>query len=49
VGLPALIGYVLAGVLVGPATPGVVVEANRSSQLAEVWVMLLMFEAGPAG
>lgn len=44
--LPALIGYLLAGIIVGPATPGFVADVEISSQLAEIGVMLLMFGVG---
>jgi CPA2 family monovalent cation:H+ antiporter-2 len=45
-GLPALIGYLIAGVLIGPATPGFVADMHLSAQLAEIGVMLLMFGVG---
>src|SRR5205085_813938 len=44
--LPALVGYLAAGVLIGPATPGVVADVALASQLAEIGVMLLMFGVG---
>ncbi|MCO4093230.1 MAG: sodium:proton antiporter [Acidovorax sp.] len=44
--LPALVGYLLAGVLLGPFTPGFVADAAMASQLAEIGVMLLMFGVG---
>lgn len=44
--LPALVGYLLAGVLLGPATPGFVADMNLSAQLAEIGVILLMFGVG---
>ena len=44
--LPPLIGYLLAGVLVGPHTPGFVADAALASQLAEIGVILLMFGVG---
>ncbi|MDB5898515.1 MAG: Kef family transporter [Ramlibacter sp.] len=44
--LPALVGYLVAGVLLGPATPGFVADAQMASQLADVGVMLLMFGVG---
>ena len=46
VGLPALVGYVLAGVCIGPFTPGFVANLDIASQLAEIGVMLLMFGVG---
>lgn len=44
--LPALVGYLIAGVILGPATPGIAVNMQLSSQLAELGVMLLMFGVG---
>src|SRR5512136_843576 len=44
--MPALVGYLLAGVMIGPATPGFVADVNLSQQLAEIGVMLLMFGVG---
>jgi CPA2 family monovalent cation:H+ antiporter-2 len=44
--LPALVGYLLAGVLIGPFTPGFVADVKIASQLAEIGVMLLMFGVG---
>ncbi len=44
--LPALVGYLVAGVLIGPATPGFVADVALSQQLAEIGVMLLMFGVG---
>lgn len=44
--LPALVGYLIAGVLIGPATPGFVADLDLSRQLAEIGVMLLMFGVG---
>ncbi|MFT3821522.1 MAG: cation:proton antiporter [Rubrivivax sp.] len=46
VGLPALVGYLLAGVLLGPYTPGFVADLDLAAQLAEIGVMLLMFGVG---
>ncbi|MGV0962181.1 MAG: YbaL family putative K(+) efflux transporter [Limnohabitans sp.] len=43
---PALVGYLLAGIAIGPATPGFVADGQIASQLAEVGVMLLMFGVG---
>jgi CPA2 family monovalent cation:H+ antiporter-2 len=39
-------GYLLAGVLVGPFTPGFVADANLANELAEIGVILLMFGVG---
>ncbi|WPH16233.1 YbaL family putative K(+) efflux transporter [Variovorax paradoxus] len=44
--LPALVGYLLAGVIIGPFTPGFVADAGIAAQLAEIGVMLLMFGVG---
>lgn len=44
--LPALVGYLLAGVVIGPFTPGYVADTQLASQLAEIGVMLLMFGVG---
>jgi monovalent cation:H+ antiporter-2, CPA2 family len=46
VGLPPLLGYLLAGIAVGPFTPGFVADAKLAPQLAEVGVILLMFGVG---
>lgn len=44
--LPALVGYLAAGIVIGPATPGFVADVSLASQLAEIGVMLLMFGVG---
>jgi len=44
--LPALAGYLLAGILIGPSTPGFVANVEIAGQLAEIGVMLLMFGVG---
>ena len=44
--LPALVGYLLAGVLIGPGTPGFVADVAIAAQLSEIGVMLLMFGVG---
>ncbi len=44
--VPALVGYLLAGILIGPATPGFVADVGLASQLSEIGVMLLMFGVG---
>ncbi|MDO9453514.1 MAG: cation:proton antiporter, partial [Stagnimonas sp.] len=41
-----LIGYLLAGVLVGPFTPGFVADQGLANELAEIGVILLMFGVG---
>ncbi len=44
--LPPLVGYLVAGIIIGPATPGFVADVNLASQLAEIGVMLMMFGVG---
>ncbi len=46
IGLSPIVGYLLAGLLVGPNTPGLVVDSAIAEQLAEVGVILLMFGVG---
>jgi CPA2 family monovalent cation:H+ antiporter-2 len=46
VGLSPIVGYLLAGVAVGPNTPGFVANTHLAEQLAEVGVILLMFGVG---
>src|SRR6478609_4914932 len=41
-----LVGYLVAGVIVGPFTPGFVADANLANELAEIGVILLMFGVG---
>jgi monovalent cation:H+ antiporter-2, CPA2 family len=45
-GLSPIIGYLLAGVALGPFTPGFVADVHLAPQLAEVGVILLMFGVG---
>jgi CPA2 family monovalent cation:H+ antiporter-2 len=45
-GLSTLVGYMLAGILVGPHTPGFVADAELAAQMAELGVILLMFGVG---
>jgi CPA2 family monovalent cation:H+ antiporter-2 len=44
--LPPLVGYLVAGVLVGPYTPGYVADQQLAPELAEIGVILLMFGVG---
>jgi CPA2 family monovalent cation:H+ antiporter-2 len=44
--LPALVGYLAAGIMIGPATPGFVADLELSRELAEIGVILLMFGVG---
>jgi CPA2 family monovalent cation:H+ antiporter-2 len=45
-GLSSLVGYLLAGIAVGPHTPGFVADVGLAAQLAEIGVILLMFGVG---
>lgn len=44
--LPAILGYLLAGYIVGPYSPGFVADAAISEQLAEIGVILMLFGVG---
>lgn len=44
--IPALVGYLLAGVAIGPFTPGLMANVEIAHELAEIGVMLLMFGVG---
>jgi len=44
--LPPIVGYLLAGVAVGPHSPGFVADPSLAQQLAEIGVILLMFGVG---
>ncbi|MCD8338750.1 MAG: cation:proton antiporter, partial [Burkholderiales bacterium] len=44
--IPALVGYLIAGIVVSPATPGFVADIEIASQLSEVGIMLLLFGVG---
>lgn len=44
--LPPLVGYLLAGIVIGPNTRGFVADVALAGQLAEIGVMLLMFGVG---
>ncbi len=46
VGLPPLVGYLLAGIAIGPHTPGFVADRELATQLSEIGVILLMFGVG---
>ena len=43
---PAVLGYLLAGILIGPATPGFVGDVDRIAELADLGVVLLLFALG---
>jgi CPA2 family monovalent cation:H+ antiporter-2 len=45
-GLPAVFGYILTGLLVSPFTPGFVADNNQLALLADIGVVLLLFEVG---
>lgn len=44
--LPPLVGYLVAGIIIGPYTPGFVADTQLAQELAEIGVMLLMFGVG---
>lgn len=44
--MPPLVGYLIAGIIAAPTTPGFVADVGLASQLAEIGVMLLMFGVG---
>ena len=44
--LPAIFGFLLAGVAIGPHTPGFVADVELARQLAEIGIILLMFDVG---
>src|SRR5919108_4664256 len=46
IGLPTIVGYLLAGIAIGPFTPGFVGDLETISQLAELGVIFLMFGVG---
>ena len=46
IGLSPIVGYLIAGIVIGPYTPGVVGNAEIAAQLAEIGVILLMFGVG---
>ena len=46
IGLPTIVGYMLAGIIIGPFTPGFVGDASTINQLAELGVIFLMFGVG---
>src|ERR687887_2187998 len=45
-GLPAVVGYLVVGLLVGPFTPGYVADRHQIQVLADLGVVLLLFEVG---
>ena len=46
IGLPAIVGYLLTGLMVSPFTPGLVADSNQIALLADIGVVLLLFEVG---
>ena len=44
--IPPIVGYLIAGIMLGPGTPGFVADLDLARQLAEIGVMLLMFGVG---
>lgn len=46
IGLPSIVGYLLAGIAIGPFTPGIVGDVTTIQQLAELGVIFLMFGVG---
>jgi CPA2 family monovalent cation:H+ antiporter-2 len=46
IGLPPLVGYLVAGIVVGPHSPGVHIDTGLATQLSEIGVILLMFGVG---
>jgi len=46
VGLPSIVGYILAGVVIGPFTPGLIADRGVATELAEIGIILLMFGVG---
>ena len=46
VGLPPLVGYLVAGIIIGPHSPGFVADVALAQQLSEIGVILLMFGVG---
>jgi CPA2 family monovalent cation:H+ antiporter-2 len=46
IGFPAIVGYLVTGLLVSPFTPGFVADKNQLALLADIGVVLLLFEVG---
>lgn len=44
--LPTVVGYLLAGVIIGPFTPGLIANVEIAKELSDIGVMLLMFGVG---
>ena len=46
IGLPTIVGYIVAGVLLGPFTPGFIADVDLALELADIGIILLMFGVG---
>jgi K+:H+ antiporter len=46
IGLPTIVGYIIAGVLLGPFTPGLIADTAIALELADIGIILLMFGVG---
>src|SRR5215213_9353379 len=46
IGVPAVVGYLALGIIVSPFTPGVVADREQLQLLADLGVVLLLFEVG---
>src|SRR6187431_178884 len=46
IGLPTIVGYIVAGVLLGPFTPGFAADVDLALELADIGIILLMFGVG---
>lgn len=44
--LPAIVGFLVAGIIIGPFTPGYIADAHVAEQLSEIGIVLLMFGVG---
>jgi CPA2 family monovalent cation:H+ antiporter-2 len=44
--LPPIVGYLVAGIIIGPFTPGFVGDLKLAEQLSEIGIVLLMFGVG---
>ena len=46
IGLPTIVGYIVAGVVLGPFTPGFIADVDIALELADIGIILLMFGVG---
>jgi monovalent cation:H+ antiporter-2, CPA2 family len=46
IGLPTIVGYIVAGILLGPFTPGFIADTAIAIELADIGIILLMFGVG---